>query len=355
MAFVFTVVVKVFPYQDSGVISTSVDNHLSNMSNTNGSSWFKFLVNVLFLTIFIIIIQNMDVLSHYSRALTTTSTSVNDMRLVQETHAQSATDEKLKSLSDKRAKENYFIVFVIPTHPRKVQQRNAIRKTWANVQGWSLLAELDKEKKRIRVLFICGNPPASDNTEEFKAEVSKNDDIFVVKNITEGKVSLRYKNMWGFRYSYQHYNFEYLVKTDDDVTVNLPKMIQDLSKYPRGFYYLGSNAGKVGKPPQQWRYCSGGGYVLSYDLVQEIVHLSPAVHKPTMKPEDVFTGWLVWNVNNNTEHSVLPHPMGALHLSPYKCGPLNKWFYHGYKKLSPESRIETFHDYFMNNTPSECS
>ena len=332
-----------------------VHNRLSSMSNTNESSWFKLLVNVLILTIFIIIIQNMDVLSHHFRALTTTSTSLDDMRLVQESHTQSAIDEKSKSLSDKRARENYFIVFVIPTHPRKVEQRNAIRKTWANVKVWSLLAEQDKEKKRIRVLFICGNPPASDNTEEFKAEVSNNDDIFVVKNITEGKVSLRYKNMWGFRYSYQHYNFEYLVKTDDDVTVNLPKMIQDLSKYPRGFYYLGSNAGKVGKPPQQWRYCSGGGYVLSYDLVQEIVHLSPAVHKPTMKPEDVFTGWLVWNVNNNTEHSVLPHPMGALHLSPYKCGPLNKWFYHGYKKISSESRIETFHDYFMNNTPSECS
>ena len=72
--------------QDSGVILTSVNVLSSNMSNTNGSSWFKLLVNVVFMTIFIIIIQNMDVLSPYSQDVTTTSTAVNDMRIFEESH-----------------------------------------------------------------------------------------------------------------------------------------------------------------------------------------------------------------------------------------------------------------------------
>ncbi|KAL5266327.1 hypothetical protein ACHWQZ_G003674 [Mnemiopsis leidyi] len=186
-------------------------------------------------------------------------------------------------------------------------------------------------------------------------EVSNNDDIFILKNITEGRVSLRYKNMWGFRYSHEHFNFEYLVKTDDDIIVNLPKLISDLSKYPTGYYYLGRCVNVVGKPPQRWHYCSGGGYVLSRDLVTEIVNLPRTVHRPRMKPEDVFTGWLVWNVNNSTEHSVWPGSIAALGLSRYKCGLFNKWFYHGYKKVNPEDRLEVFRKYFMSNTPFSCS
>ena len=68
------------------------------------------------------------------------------------------------SLLKESAKENYFIVFVIPTHPQKVQQRNVIRNTWANVDKWSLLANKEEEKKRIKVLFICGNLTGNDNT-----------------------------------------------------------------------------------------------------------------------------------------------------------------------------------------------
>ena len=312
------------------------------------------LLYVIILTIFIFCILNIDILSPCTQ-VSKKSTTVQNTRPLVESETNTVPEKTSSSLLKESAKENYFIVFVIPTHPQKVQQRNVIRNTWANVDKWSLLANQEEEKKRIKLLFICGNLTVNDNTAAFKDEVSNNDDIFILKNITEGRVSLRYKNMWGFRYSHQHFNFEYLVKTDDDIIVNLPKLILDLSKYPRGYYYLGRCVNVVGKPPQRWHYCSGGGYVLSRDLVTEIVNLPRTVHRPRMEPEDVFTGWLVWNVNNSTEHSVRPGSIAALGLSRYKCGLFNKWFYHGYKKVNPEDILEVFRKYFMSNTPFNCS
>ena len=341
----------------SGVSSCSVNDHLSNTFVMCSSPRTILFVSITFLTIFILFVLNMDTL--FSNALivttTTVSTTVCRTKVPEEPQAVTASVEMSNSLSDTSAKEHYFIVFVIPTHPRKVQQRNVIRKTWAKIDEWSLLAEEDEEKKRIKVLFVCGNVTAEDSTDEFKEEVSNNEDIFILKNITEGRVSLRYKNMWGFRYSHQHFDFEYLVKTDDDIIVNLPKLITDLSKYRRGYYYLGRCVNVVGSPPQRWNYCSGGGYVLSFDLVTEMLNLPERVHRPRMKPEDVFTGWLVWNVNNNTEHSVKPGSVKTLGLSRYVCGSFNKWFYHGYKRIDPEERLKVFRKYFMKNTPLNCS
>ena len=326
------------------------------LSFFHSSTRVKILFAVLLLSLALLSIKNLDVIFPPSTA-TTIRTTINSDKIVfntfEELQQNKSTDELLFPRSNK--KESFFVVFVIPTLPKKTEIRDQIRKTWANVQSWSLLKEEEEAKKKIRVMFVCGSLSSKDYSAEFKDEVSKNDDIFVVKNITEGRNSLRYKVLWGMRYSHQHYNFRYLVKTDDDVIINLPKLISDLSKFPRGYYYLGRCANNVGKPPQRWHYCSGGGYVLSRDLITEVVNLPERVHQHIMRPEDVFTGWLVWNVNNNTEHSVRPRSNGALRLAPYKCGLLNKWFYHGYKKVDPEKRLDVFRKYFMKNTPLNCS
>ena len=100
---------------------------------------------------------------------TTVSTTFLKTKVPEEHQSVTASMELSNFRSNTSAKENYFIVFVIPTHPRKVQQRNVIRKTWANVEKWSLLAEQDEEKKKIKVLFVCGNLTKEDSTDEFKA------------------------------------------------------------------------------------------------------------------------------------------------------------------------------------------
>ena len=259
-------------------------------------------------------------------------------------------------------KENYFIVFVIPTHPNKGSIRQVIRETWANVSAWSVLKDVEEDLKRIKLMFVMGSINSGKYPPKFSEELSQNkDDMFLIKDIAEGYYSLRYKITWGMNYSHQRYNFKYLVKTDDDVTVNLPGLIKALLKFPPGLRYTGLCGNKVGSPPRRWTYCSGGGYVLSHDLIGHIVNLPYSVFNRTMKPEDVFTGWLVWNVNHlnevydTKEYSVRAKwAYRALSLGRYKCGEMRRWFYHGYKGKSPEFRLQQFRDVFMNNTPVQC-
>ena len=265
-----------------------------------------------------------------------------------------------------RLKENYFVVFIIPTHPRKVDTRQLIRQTWANVSAWSLLKEMEEETKKIKLMFILGRLPSdkysSQYSSEFNKELSQNqDDMFVVNDITDSYKSLRQKVTWGMNYSHQHYNFKYLVKTDDDIAVNLPVLLQALSKLRPGLRYTGYCINKSGRKPQRFTYCSGGGYVLSYELLGHVLNLPYTVHNRTMKPEDAFTGWLVWNVNqlnnvyNTTLYSVRAKwAVRALSLARYKCGKITRWFYHGYKKKPIEFRLQQFEDAFMNNTAIDC-
>ena len=258
--------------------------------------------------------------------------------------------------------DSYYIVFIIPTHPSKITIRQAIRETWANVSAWSLLANEEwEDKKKIRLMFVFGALEDSSNSTEFQEELSQNDDMFVVSNIKESYYTLRYKVLWGIEYSSQHFNYKFLVKTDDDIMVNLPVLVRVMSSFTPGLRYVGRCVNIRGRAPQRWRYCSGGGYVLSRDLVGHILNLPDSVHNVTMKPEDVFTGWLVWNVNNlnnvynTTEFAVKPrYRYRALSLGRYNCGPLNKWFYHGYKGKKYDYRVKAFREFFMNNSTIEC-
>ena len=265
-----------------------------------------------------------------------------------------------------RLKESYFVVFIIPTHPRKVDTRQLIRQTWANVSAWSLLREMDEETKKIKLMFILGRLPSnkysSQYSAEFNKELSQNqDDMFVVDDITDGYQSLRQKVTWGMNYSHLHYNFKYLVKTDDDISVNLPVLLQALLKFRPGLRYTGSCINKSGRKPQRFTYCSGGGYVLSYELLGHVLNLPYTVYNRTLKPEDAFTGWLVWNVNqlnnvyNTTQYSVRAKwAVRALSLARYRCGKITRWFYHGYKKKPIEFRLQQFKDVFMNDTAIDC-
>ena len=104
-----------------------------------------------------------------------------------------------------------------------------------------------------------------------------------------------------------------------------------------------------------------GGYVLSHELVGHMLQLPYSVHNHTMKPEDVFTGWMVWNVNNlnnvynSTKYSVHPRSKAlALSLGRYKCGELKSWFYHGYKTKQAQYRVDVFRDIFMSNSSITC-
>jgi hypothetical protein len=94
---------------------------------------------------------------------------------------------------------------------------------------------------------------------------------------------------------------------------------------------------------------------LSHKLVGLIINLPDRVIEVVKKAEDVYVGWLVWNVSNNTAYSLSPLSWPrALSIWRYKCGPLISWFYHGYRNKNSQFRAHLFRDVFMNNSTVRC-
>ena len=218
-------------------------------------------------------------------------------------------------------KEDLFVVFVIPSSPDNCERRNVIRETWANQFAWNVenpqgnaarLSDISFRDTPFKLMFIFGDNPAL--SASFLQEQSEHDDMYVMEGQQEGRISLRYKVWWGVRRALQLYNFRYLLKTDDDVMVDLPLLTKSLfERVPTtpDWLYAGCCPGHNLNPYAKkmnvpaWKYCSGGGYVLSHDILQELLQLGPALTLvPQMEPEDMYTGWLVHHLEQKNNISI---------------------------------------------------
>lgn len=267
--------------------------------------------------------------------------------------------QKLSFMHHSNPNNKHFLVFIIPSHPKNTRRRNVIRSTWMQFTRWNVLNNLDEDRyKELKFIFIFGKMESNQTySAEFTRELSENNDMLIDENIAEGSNSLRPKVLLGMRYTYSNFDFDYLIKTDDDVLVNLPLLLQDLMANPRQPVYWGRCLGLVGREPQRWRYCSGGGYILSRDLVQDILALPQRVFQPRIVAEDVAIGWFVWNVNNSSlssDHIRAEHKTQALLLDKYKCGALRYWFYHGYKYEPANRMLKDFESVFMESRVLMC-
>ena len=145
----------------------------------------------------------------------------------------------LSNFSSQRSLERYFLVFAIPSRPANVALRNSIRKTWSNTTSWSgSLSDVEEKHKQIKLMFIFGSDHKYDPA--FEQELKQNDDMFVVGNLTENRISLKYKVLWAMQQSLYRYEYSYFIKTDDDIAVNLPLLIKELISRPREHFYTGN-------------------------------------------------------------------------------------------------------------------
>lgn len=144
-------------------------------------------------------------------------------------------------------------------------RRDAIRHTWAQANG------------DVHTLFVTSRDPF------LNAEKLVHNDILEVDVLDEYRLLSR-KLLESFK-SVSNVNFDYLLKCDDDSFVNIPKVINELEHAPKNKFYWGYFDGnahikRAGKWKEtEWILCDrylpyalGGGYVLSKDLINYIVH-----------------------------------------------------------------------------------
>ena len=196
-----------------------------------------------------------------------------------------------------------FLIILVTSHSSHFYRRFHIRSTWARDSAF---------KPRWKTLFLVGKSKEANITKLKRMEkICKQENALhrdlIKLDFVEDFYNLTYKLWKGFSWALNNAMFSYLLKVDDDVFVNVPKLLIFLQdpKVPKSKLYAGNcyesarvqRDGKYGISKKDYPnasypgYCSGGGFVLSRDVAHKIVELYD--HKKAIIIDDVYVGILV--------------------------------------------------------------
>ncbi|KAM5263117.1 beta-1,3-galactosyltransferase 4 [Ctenodactylus gundi] len=214
-----------------------------------------------------------------------------------------------------------FLLVLVCTAPENLNQRNAIRASWGGLR--------QARGRRVRTLFLLGEPGTSQN--DLAREAAGHGDILQAA-FQDTYRNLTLKTLIGLNWANRYCpTARYILKTDDDVYVNIPELVSELivrggpwephreatdkNKPQDGqatggkvvpLLYLGRVHWRVTPSrtpgakhlvseeqwPETWGpfppYASGTGYVLSASAVQLILNVASGA--PPLPLEDVFVG-----------------------------------------------------------------
>jgi galactosylxylosylprotein 3-beta-galactosyltransferase len=179
------------------------------------------------------------------------------------------------------SKPKYRLIVLILSSPDNLERRDTIRKTWLADRGHSAM---------VRHFFVIGTQdilPEQRNT--LQSEKEKFDDLLLLPKLQDSYGTLTKKVLYSFKGVYERYNFDYLLKCDDDSYVLVHKFLKELDRWQnkgtrRELYWGFFNGRAQVKRSGPWKetdwilcdyylpYALGGGYVLSYNLVKFIAN-----------------------------------------------------------------------------------
>ncbi|CAH1781652.1 unnamed protein product [Owenia fusiformis] len=191
------------------------------------------------------------------------------------------------------------LLIIITTAPHEMINRTALRKTWTSISN--------KNTGELRYVFVLGKH-AKDQTRNTRAlkEAKKHGDI-LIKDFMDVYENLTLKTMSGLKWASDFCsNAKYVMKTDIDIWVDTPKLLQLIDSFKIKNEILGkciqnrispirNETSKYYVSPVQYPhltyplYCTGGpGYVTTMEVVKGIVRVSPNI--PFFFFEDVYVG-----------------------------------------------------------------
>lgn len=195
-----------------------------------------------------------------------------------------------------------FLVLLIATEARQVEERNAIRQTWGNesvapAHGFVRLFLLGRNEGELGLL----------QQRMLQAESRRHRDI-IQQDFLDTYKNLTIKTLMGMNWVAAYCpGAGYVMKTDSDMFVNTEYLVYKLLRpelKPKKNYFTGNNMrgfapnrnknSKWYMPPELYpseiypTFCSGTGYVLSGDLAGKIYKASLSIRY--LHLEDVYVG-----------------------------------------------------------------
>ena len=213
-----------------------------------------------------------------------------------------------------------FMIALIVSHPKDGAVRQSIRETWCKehvVQG-----------EVIRCVFVLGTPTrdADELGSKVEMEQKKYGDI-IQAHFLESYQNLTLKIIFGLKWMTEHFrNAKYFFKGDTDVFVNFNNILAHIQKLrstgeaKEKFYFGFRMVSSLRISPNSTQnmfqryvvpdhlykglfyppYCSGGGYVMSTDMVPELYQAS--LTTSIINIEDAFMGLLARKVGIHPTH-----------------------------------------------------
>ena len=204
----------------------------------------------------------------------------------------------------------FLVVLVLSrSSPSAKLQRQAIRESWGNLIGAKVAFE--EEIIPWKVVFLLGNSNNDFLNAQVKDEAAKTKDI-LVGDFADNYQNLVLKVLMGLRWAKQ-VDCSFVLKTDDDIYVHLPRLIKWLqSPVLPARLYAGEvvSGNKVVRLP--WsksfvnyrsfgdhiypEYCRGAFYVLTRNVLADLVNASNARYHTAFPIEDAYIGTLAKSV-----------------------------------------------------------
>ena len=203
---------------------------------------------------------------------------------------------KTTLITTKSCSRNYFLLILVSSAPANQGRRNLIRQTWGTDNNVS------PEWKTYFLIAKAENQTHSDF-------VDKEDEVYgdlIRADYYENYWRQSFKIMMAFEWASRYCNFSYMLKADDDILVNTAYLIHFLQKEstPEKKLFLGraqrspgvARDGKWNVSYEEYNhthypdFCSGAGFVMTYDVIECIVPLFDVI-KP-YRMDDVYVGML---------------------------------------------------------------
>lgn len=224
---------------------------------------------------------------------------------------------------------NELLVLVSSNAPH-FKRRQIIRETWGNKTNWSTEANW-------KVIFVLGGTKDEKTLKLIHKESEEHHDL-VLEDISEGFYQLSYKVMIGLHWAYSMFRFNFILKCDDDVFVQIDHMMSRLHHDYKNEGYIGNvmqNAsvirkGRYGLSKEEHEkdkfdpYCSGGGFILSHSTIGKIIpffdwksplkiddaYVGKLVFQAGVKAFHISSGFYMWNNwCEYNEHLLISHPV----------------------------------------------
>uniref|UniRef100_T1JHM9 Hexosyltransferase n=1 Tax=Strigamia maritima TaxID=126957 RepID=T1JHM9_STRMM len=207
-------------------------------------------------------------------------------------------------LSDICDYQDVYLLTLVHSTPTHVKERKAIRSTWGAVNQVS--------GRSIRTVFLAGKSLSPKIQHQLQIESSIYKDI-VQGNFIDSYANLTYKNVMGLKWALTYCNSSrFILKVDEDAYVDILQFVKFMLTvygdnamrvlmchvFPEGTPAL--RQGKWTVPVVEYpysrypRYCAGLAYVLSFDVIRDLVIASERV--PFFWIDDVYVTGLLAEV-----------------------------------------------------------